>query len=145
MIEREAGIERLFGLPRRGTVIRKIRNRAGLDIEHGQRLVVLRFKGSVSGVDRNHVALVGRHSHRDGQAVEALGMARDFSNQLLACGQIDALRGKQSHVQYEQRKRSRHAPNIHTTTVANVASFRGYKGVTEARQRVRDRGPPGLQ
>jgi hypothetical protein len=50
-------------------------------------------------------------------------MARDLPDQLFAGGQIDTLRVKQSHAQYKQRKRRRHAPNIHTTTVANEASF----------------------
>jgi hypothetical protein len=72
-------------------------------------------------------------------------MARDLPDQLFAGGQIDTLRVKQSHAQYKQRKRRRHAPNIHTTTVANEASFRDYKGVTETARRVRDRVPPRLQ
>jgi hypothetical protein len=91
--EGQTGIERLVGLQHRA-VVREIGERSGLRVQHSKRLLILRFKGAISGVHRDHVAAVGRDGHGDGQAVKPLRMPRNFADQLLAAGQINSLRRK---------------------------------------------------
>ena len=91
--ERQAGVKRLMGFHHRARV-REVGERAGLSVQHSQRLLILRFKSAVACVHRDHVAAIWRNCHGDGQAVQPLRMPRNLANQLLAAGQIDGLRRK---------------------------------------------------
>ena len=128
--ENQPGKQRL-PCAQRCAVIGKIAQRPALCIVDRKRLQVLRFIGPVARIHRHHVAPVRRDRHRHRQAVQSLRIARNRLFQLLARGQINALRRVGLRSNHQQPAGDQKQKCIsHGKTITNQGSLPRYTPMT---------------